>query len=179
MKMILLVTSIICIIDGVIAQAEDAQAWRLYVDHDYNFSLEYPAAWSAKTLVENVGKGETIIKKKIAFTSPAETAIIIDIWRNELGQDVMTWFRRTQMGLISEECVIPEAANAAVEGESALTLFNPQRQSSDQQLTYFRSGNLMFRLEYRVTDADLSLPIYKRMLSSFTRTAQQKESKNE
>lgn len=175
MKRALPLLVLLGVVSSAYAGVETGFKWVSYVDEDYGFKVEYPASWSVQVLLVNDNKAETVVKKKIAFRSAEEPAIILDLWTNDLNQDVLTWFARTQRGMVSEECVIPETANVTVDGESALSLYNPQRQSSDQRITYFRSGNLLFKAEYRVTDADQSLHIYEHLLRSFSRTAAIKE----
>ncbi|MBN2055651.1 hypothetical protein JW905_12050 [bacterium] len=141
--------------------------WQVYQDEAWGFSLEYPADWKMLVRLENFGKPSFVIKKKIEFTGPGGPMVIMDLWTNDEALELMNWYEVNYAGLMSSELQKPESPDRMVGGEPAIRMLNPQGQACTQSITLFQRGNLVFSLEYRVTDDFASLPVIEHMLATF------------
>ncbi len=160
----ILLTISFLLINSVTSSGSDMQ---MYTSDKWGFSMEYPESWNVQTILENRGKPDYVIKEKLGFTGPGGPMIVLDIWTNEKGMGLYEWFEAYHTGVFSDAAEIPEAPNFEVAKREAISIYNPQNQACNQQVTYFTTGELIFRLEYRITDGKDSMSVYNHMLKTF------------
>ena len=170
MRILITITVILlagCLLSTPAGGGGEAIRWEVYTDEVWDFSIEYPTEWSVETQLENSGKPDYVIKKKIAFTGPEGPMIILDLWSNDRNLRIMEWYYAYAANLTTQEAVVPEVPNAEVGCGEAIQFYNPQHQSADQLVAVFRKDSLYFRLEYRISDQGQCEDVFQYMLASF------------
>lgn len=166
-KLVGTVTLVLILVNTSGQAADSQQTWKRYQDEAWKFSLEIPESWTVERKFVNTGQPEHVIKKKVMFVGPAGPMVVLDLWTNDSALPLMDWFYLYGVKLLSAEAALPSKPNYRVGDREAIQITNPQHQSPPQLITIFAKDNLVFRLEYRVSDDWKSRPVIQHILDTF------------
>lgn len=148
------------------AVAESSDAWYLYRNPAYGFSVEYPSDWIVAKTLSNYGKKRNVIENRILFYRSVDEGINIDIFPNPDNQDALSWYREYQQQFLPADADVQE--NLVVGGVDAVYTYDPGDSGLfARHTTILTYGGYSYRIEYQIVNGNNQLDVYRHLLTSF------------
>jgi hypothetical protein len=157
---------------GSVAQAPPDLLWHIYDSAKFGFSIFYPGDWKAQVVFENPVGEPHVIRQRIAFRSPQQAQVEIDVWERAPDLTMEQWFREV------EDITSSVDFNAVLSGQDAYLRVQPGGCGvPDMFAVYVPFGDNMFKIAHFNSGDPTSLAAFDRMLRSFALWAADPESR--
>ena len=171
-------------VENVMAQSavpSEQDFWDTYIDDEYGFSIQYPAAWRIEKSLPSV-PALGIRQIRIYFIGPEQATIAVDIWAVDGYTNVLDWFKVTQQPRMTEKTIeggYPTRTNAVIQDAPSIFFVQPPgEQVPLAYRMYVLNQRRAYLIHYNAFDGGTALGIYEKMLKSF-RIAGQSSGYNE
>ncbi|MGD8902609.1 MAG: CHAP domain-containing protein [Anaerolineae bacterium] len=146
-----------------IARAQpEPDSWQTYEDVTFGYTIAYPTGWEPQVAFENPPGQPHIVRQRVAFRSPQQAQVEIDVWDRDPALPMDQWFSQVQNITTTVEI------NALVSGQDAYLRVQPGGCGVPTiYAAYVPYGHRVYEISHPSTGDLVGLSAFDAMLRSF------------